>query len=120
MLKFSANVSMMFTEEPDPLKRINLAKDAGFGAAEFLFVYDMDVDDLAAAYDNSGMDCSVINVAVGEGIKMGPLVAAAPGKEAAWRENVARRCPIAGPSRPLLLWFPRIPYLRAWIEPMPG
>ena len=33
MLKFSANVSMMFTEEPDPLKRINLAKDAGFGAA---------------------------------------------------------------------------------------
>ena len=31
-----------------------------------------------------------------------------------------RRCPIAGPSRPLLLWFPRIPYLRAWIERMPG
>ena len=93
MLKFSANVSMMFTEEPDPLKRINLAKEAGFGAAEFLFVYDMDIDDLAAAYDNAGMDCSVINVAVGEGIKMGPLVAAAPGKEAAWRENVAAALP---------------------------
>ena len=93
MLKFSANVSMMFTEEPDPLKRINLAKEAGFGAAEFLFVYDMDVDDLAAAYDSTGMDCSVINVAVGEGIKMGPLVAAAPGKEAAWRENVAAALP---------------------------
>ena len=88
MLKFSTNVSMMFTEEPDPLKRINLAKDAGFGAAEFLFVYDMDVDDLATAYDNSGMDCSVINVAVGEGIKMGPLVAAAPSR-GCLEENVA-------------------------------
>ena len=106
MLKFSANVSMMFTEEPDPLKRINLAKDAGFGAAEFLFVYDMDVDDLAAAYDNSGMDCSVINVAVGEGIKMGPLVAAAPGKEAAWRENVAAAVPYCQAIQPTAFVIP--------------
>ena len=100
MLKFSANVSMMFTEEPDPLNRINLAKEAGFGAAEFLFVYDMDVDDLAAAYDKSGMGCSVINVAVGEGIKMGPLVAAAPGKKAAWRENVEAAVPYCKSIKP--------------------
>ena len=106
MLKFSANVSMMFTEEPDPLKRINLAKEAGFGAAEFLFVYDMDVDDLAAAYDNAGMDCSVINVAVGEGIKMGPLVAAAPGKEAAWRENVAAAVPYCQAIQPTAFVIP--------------
>jgi len=106
MLKFSANISMMFTEEPDPLKRITLAKEAGFGAAEFLFVYDMDVATMAAEYERTGMDCSVINVAVGEGIQMGPLVAAAPGKEAAWKENVAAAVPYCKAIQPTAFVIP--------------
>ena len=100
MLKFSANVSMMFTEEPDPLKRISRAKEAGFGAAEFLFVYDIDVDAMAEEFERTDMKCSVINVAVGEGIKMGPLVAAAPGKEHAWKENVIAAVPYCKAMQP--------------------
>ena len=30
MLKFSANISMMFGEEEDPIKRMQPAKEAGF------------------------------------------------------------------------------------------
>ena len=41
MLKFSANLGMMFGEEKIPIKRMQLAKAAGFGAVEFLDIYDM-------------------------------------------------------------------------------
>ena len=41
MLKFSANVTMMFNEITDPIERIKAAKKAGFNAVEFIFIYDM-------------------------------------------------------------------------------
>lgn len=88
MLKFSANLTMMFTEIANPLDRIKAAADAGFGAVEFIFVYDMPVDDLAEAIEKAGVESSIVNIAVGEGVAMGPLVAAAPGKEAAFKENL--------------------------------
>ena len=106
MLKFSANVTLMFTEEPNPLKRIACAKDAGFGAAEYIFVYDLDVNAMAAEYERTGMGCSVINVAVGEGIQMGPLVAAAPGKEDAWKKNVQAAVPYCKAIQPTAFVIP--------------
>ncbi|MBT7955335.1 MAG: TIM barrel protein [Rhodospirillaceae bacterium] len=89
MLKFSANIGMMFNEIEDPVARIQAAQDAGFAAVELLFVYDIPVEDLVAETERTGILWSVVNIAVGEGIQMGPLVAAAPGKEAAFRENLA-------------------------------
>ncbi|NQV56505.1 MAG: TIM barrel protein [Rhodospirillales bacterium] len=88
MLKFSANLTMMFTEVDDPIARISAAAAAGFGAIEYIFIYDMDAGEIRRAMDADGLDMSVINIAVGEGVKMGPLVAAAPGMEAAFRENL--------------------------------
>ena len=88
MLKFSANLTMMFTNIPDPLDRIQAAADAGFGAVEYIFVYDMPVDELGAAIDRAGVETSIVNIAVGEGVAMGPLVAAAPGKQEAFKENL--------------------------------
>tara|TARA_B100000315_G_scaffold246633_1_gene274174 strand:+ start:1558 stop:2337 length:780 start_codon:yes stop_codon:yes gene_type:complete len=89
MLKFSANIGMMFNEIENPVARIQAAKDAGFEAVELLFVYDIPVEDLIAETERTGLSWSVVNIAVGEGIQMGPLVAAAPGKEEAFRENLA-------------------------------
>ena len=106
MLKFSANISMMFGEEEDPIKRMQPAKEAGFGAVEYLFVYDMSLDDMARESDRVGVEWSVINIAVGEGVKPGPLVAAAPGKEKAWRENVAAALTYCETLKPSALVIP--------------
>ena len=106
MLKFSANISMMFGEEENPIKRMQLAKNAGFGAIEYLFVYDMSLDDLDRESDNVGVEWSVINVAVGEGVTFGPLVAAAPGKEKAWQQNVAAALPYCQTLKPSALVIP--------------
>ncbi|MBX9684956.1 MAG: hydroxypyruvate isomerase [Hyphomicrobium sp.] len=46
MPKFSANLSMLFTELPF-LERFAAAADAGFTAVEFMFPYAHDVDDIA-------------------------------------------------------------------------
>ena len=89
MLKFSANLTMMFTETKDPIERIKLAKQMGFNAVEFIFIYDMPIEQLVEATEENEVNWSVVNIAVGEGVKMGPLVAAAPGKQEAFRENLA-------------------------------
>ena len=89
MLKFSANLTMMFTETKDPIERIKLAKQMGFNAVEFIFIYDMPIEQLVEATEENQVNWSVVNIAVGEGVKMGPLVAAAPGKQEAFRENLA-------------------------------
>jgi hydroxypyruvate isomerase len=88
MLKFSANLTMMFNENGDPVARIADAADAGFGAVEYIFIYDMDAGQIRRAMDAAQVEMSVVNIAVGEGVKMGPLVAAAPGKRQAFLENL--------------------------------
>ena len=89
MLKFSANISMMWTEITNPIDRIKAAKDAGFDAVELIFIYDLSLDDLISETERSSVAWSVVNIAVGEGVKMGPLVGATPGKESAFRENLS-------------------------------
>ena len=89
MPKFSANLTMMFTENDDPVARIGDAADAGFGAVEYIFIYDLDAKAIGRAMEAAGVAMSVINIAVGEGVKMGPLVAAAPGKRAAIAPAIA-------------------------------
>ena len=89
MLKFSANLSMMFTETEDAIGRMKPAAEAGFEGVEYLFVYDMDLERMKGEAERLGLGWSVVNIAVGEGVKPGPQVAAAPGKEAAFRENLA-------------------------------
>jgi hydroxypyruvate isomerase len=106
MLKFSANIGMMFNEIKNPVERIQAAKQAGFDAVELLFIYDIPVEELAAETERTGISWSVVNIAVGEGVKMGPLVAAAPGKEAAFRENLAAAKKYCTALRPHALVVP--------------
>lgn len=88
-LKFAANLSMMFTEEADPIARIDRAAEAGFAACEFVYLYDQPLDEIRRALDRTGLAMSIVNIALAEGIKIGPMVMAAPGKEDKARENVA-------------------------------
>ncbi len=106
MLKFSANISLMFQEYENPLDRIEPAKDAGFGAVEFMFVYDLPVDEMARRVDAAELGTSIINIALGEGVTMGPLIGAAPGKEDKWRENVAAAIPYCQALKPEGLVIP--------------
>ena len=106
MLKFSANLGMMFGEEEDPIKRMELAKASGFGAVEYLFVYDMSLEILKSESSRLGLGWSVVNIALGEGIKNGPLVAATPGKEESWKENVAAAIEYCDVLRPATAVIP--------------
>lgn len=99
-LKYSANLGMMFTEEEDSIARIGAAAAAGFKAVEFLFIYDLDLDAIRREMDAHEQDMSVINIAVGEGIQMGPLVMAAPGRQEAFKENLAAGVKYASALKP--------------------
>ncbi len=105
-LKFSANLTMMFTEVDDRIARIGEAAEAGFGACEYIFIYDLPVDDIRREMDRTGLEMSVINIAVGEGVQMGDLVAAVPGKEDKFRENVDAAVKYCAALRPTAMVIP--------------
>jgi hydroxypyruvate isomerase len=88
MPRFSANLSMLFTEHA-PLDRLTAARDAGFGGIEFQFPYDLDVDLLHRVKERTGVGVSVINVPVGDMLEGGPGLASIPGREATFRDAVA-------------------------------
>ena len=92
MPRFSANISMMFTERP-VLDRMAAARDAGFGAVEIQFPYEVALDTFAGALERSGLPLAVMNFPVGDLLEGGPGLAAMPGREAAFQAGVveARR-----------------------------
>lgn len=64
MLRFSANISMMFTEFPFEA-RFEAARKAGFGAVEFLFPNEFDAAALAARLEEAALGLSVFNLPCG-------------------------------------------------------
>lgn len=64
MPRFSANVSMLFTERPF-LDRFDLAARAGFEAVEFLFPYDHPAEEVAKALKDSGLKLVLHNLPAG-------------------------------------------------------
>lgn len=64
-MRFSANISMLFTEAPF-LERFQLAADAGIGAVEFLWPAGVDLDALVAAREAAGVDVALFNVNEGD------------------------------------------------------
>ncbi|MCP5074417.1 MAG: TIM barrel protein [Rhodobacteraceae bacterium] len=65
MPRFSANISMMFTEHVF-LDRFAAARAAGFDAVEFLFPYDHAANEIAAAVLENRLSVSVFNLACGD------------------------------------------------------
>ena len=100
MLRFSANISMLFTEHV-LLDRIAAAADAGFGAVEIQFPYDLAADDLARAKERAGIEVSLFNIGVGNLERGGPGLAAMPGRAADFKNAVAQARDYAEALSPL-------------------
>ena len=64
MAKFSANLSMLFTEVPF-LERFALASKAGFQAVEFLFPYEHPVEDIKRCLDVNNLQLVLHNLPAG-------------------------------------------------------
>ncbi len=95
MPRFSANISMLF-QEHDFLDRFQAAKDAGFGAIEVQFPYDIEPKDLLAAKENAGVEITVINIDAGDLTSGGPGLAAMPGRQDQFKEAVEQAHNYAG------------------------
>jgi hydroxypyruvate isomerase len=87
MPRFAANLSMMFTEVPF-LKRFKLAAKAGFEAVEFLFPYAYEPEVIASELQQHGLTQALFNMPPGnwDGGERG--MAAIPGREQEFRDNV--------------------------------
>jgi hydroxypyruvate isomerase len=100
LLKFSANISMLF-KEYDFLARFEAARDSGFGAVEIQFPYNFLASDLLTVKENTGMEISVINIGVGDLLSGGPGIAAVPGREDLFRAAVQQALGYAEILKPL-------------------
>jgi len=99
MPRFSTNISMMFTEHA-LLDRFAAARDAGFGAVEIQFPYEVALDAMGDAQARSEMPLAVMNFPVGDLLTGGPGLAAMPGREGAFQAGVAEARRYAEVLRP--------------------
>lgn len=65
MLRFSANLSMLF-REASFVQRFNLAAQAGFAAVEFMSPFGYDLDEIAQAVSRTGLKVVQYNFADGD------------------------------------------------------
>ncbi|NNM57221.1 2-oxo-tetronate isomerase [Acidocella sp.] len=79
MLKFAANISMMFTEWPF-LDRFGAAADAGFQAVEYLFPYDHPPEAIAARLQRHRLTQALFNMPPGDWAAGERGIAALPGR----------------------------------------
>jgi hydroxypyruvate isomerase len=89
MPRLAANLTMLFTEHPF-LDRFEHAASAGFKAVEFLFPYAFPIAEIRARLQGNGLQLVLHNLPAGdwEGGERG--IACLPGREAEFRDGVAR------------------------------
>jgi len=95
MPRFAANLSMMFNEVPF-LDRFAQARRAGFDAVEFLFPYDHPADELRRRLDDAGLAVVLFNMPPGDWAAGERGLACLPGRQAEFRDGVARALDYAG------------------------
>ena len=89
MLRFAANLSMMFPEVPF-LERFGAAAAAGFKGVEFLFPYEFTADEVAGALRGSRLENALFNTPPGDWAAGERGLASLPGREAEFRAGIAR------------------------------
>ncbi len=80
MPKFSANLSMLFTEVP-LIERFNAAKEQGFNAVEIQFPYSLSPAEIKQALDESELKLVLFNVDADDLLQGGEGLACAPKKQ---------------------------------------
>ncbi|HEY2591331.1 MAG TPA: TIM barrel protein [Steroidobacteraceae bacterium] len=88
MLKFSANLSLLFRERP-LLERFAAARAAGFGAAEIQIPYEEPASAIAHAAIEADLPVALINAPLGPD-SSSPGMACRPEHRAAFRESLER------------------------------
>ncbi|MGO4330038.1 2-oxo-tetronate isomerase [Cupriavidus sp. 2TAF22] len=89
MPRFAANLSMMYTEHAF-LDRFAAAAADGFKAVEYLFPYEHAAAEIRARLDANGLAQALFNAPPGDWNAGERGMAALPGREAEFRETVAR------------------------------
>jgi hydroxypyruvate isomerase len=89
MPRFAANLTMLFTELPF-LDRFDAAAKAGFKAVEFLFPYPFAAADLNSRLTGNGLTLVLHNLPAGDWDAGERGIACLPGREAEFRDGVAR------------------------------
>src|SRR6185437_2466115 len=87
--RFSANLTMMYTEHPF-LDRFAAAANDGFTAVEFLFPYDHSADTISGLLQQHGLSQVLFNAPPGDWKAGERGIAALPGREAEFREGFQR------------------------------
>lgn len=89
MVKFAANLSMLYTEH-DFLDRFQAAAEDGFKGVEFLFPYAWPAPELTARLRANGLSQVLFNGAPGREEAGERGMACLPGREAEFRDSIAR------------------------------
>jgi hydroxypyruvate isomerase len=87
MIRFAANLSLMFAEWPF-LERFRAARDAGFDAVEYLFPYEYPAERIAAALVEAGLTQALFNLPPGDWAKGERGLAALPARQLEFRGSV--------------------------------
>lgn len=88
MLKFSANLSLLFTERPLQ-ERFAAARTAGFSAVEIQFPYELAIPELQELLAENSLQLVLINVPAGDLMQGGDGLACVPDRVAAFRQALA-------------------------------
>ncbi|MBS4049827.1 MAG: TIM barrel protein [Methylomonas sp.] len=99
MLRFSANLSMLFTELPLPA-RFQAAKQHGFAAVEIQFPYDLPAAAIQALLREHDLKLVLFNVDADDLLRGGEGLAAVPEKQARFKAAVAQACDYAQLLKP--------------------
>lgn len=94
MMRFAANLTMLFTELP-MLDRFGAAKRAGFSGVEILFPYDIPARKLAKAARDQGLDIVLMNAPPPNWSGGARGFAALPGGEARFQQDFERALEVA-------------------------
>ncbi|RFB76547.1 2-oxo-tetronate isomerase [Methylovirgula sp. 4M-Z18] len=89
MIRFAANLSMMFTEWPF-LDRFQAAADAGFGAVEYLFPYDFPAEAIQERLTKFRLMQAIFNLPPGDWPAGERGLAALPDRFAEFKDSVAK------------------------------
>jgi hydroxypyruvate isomerase len=94
MLKFAANLTMLYTEKPF-LERFESAARAGFRAVEYLFPYQEDTDGIARALERLKLDQALFNLPAGDWAAGERGIAADPARREEFRRGVTQAVELA-------------------------
>lgn len=99
MLRFSANLSLLFTEVPLQ-QRFQAAKEHGFAAVEIQFPYELNANTIRQKLDSQQLKLVQFNVDADNLLQGGEGLAAVPEKQRQFKEAVAQSAAYAKVLKP--------------------